>query len=64
MRIRELFWRVMDRDGCDPRFSVQTYFTVVHFVIPLGPRIVSRALAGAYALRDSDGCHRSIRWPT
>jgi AcrR family transcriptional regulator len=33
MRIRELFWRVMDRDGCDPRFSVQTYFTVVHFVV-------------------------------
>jgi AcrR family transcriptional regulator len=33
MRIRELFWRVMDRDGCDPRFAVQTYFTVVHFVV-------------------------------
>ncbi|MQA11262.1 MAG: TetR family transcriptional regulator [Pseudonocardiaceae bacterium] len=33
MRIRELFWRAMDRDGCDPRFVVQTYFTVVHFVV-------------------------------
>jgi AcrR family transcriptional regulator len=33
MRIRELFWRVMDRDGCEPRFAVQTYFTVIHFVV-------------------------------
>jgi AcrR family transcriptional regulator len=33
MRIRELFWRPMDRDGCQPQFAVQTYFTVVHFVV-------------------------------
>ncbi|GII22899.1 TetR/AcrR family transcriptional regulator [Planosporangium mesophilum] len=33
MRIRELFWRAMDSDGCDARFAVQTYFTVVHFVV-------------------------------
>lgn len=32
IRIRELFWRAMDRDGCDPRFAVQTFFTVMHFV--------------------------------
>jgi AcrR family transcriptional regulator len=33
MRIRELFWSVMDRDGCDPEFSVQTYAAVMHFVV-------------------------------
>jgi AcrR family transcriptional regulator len=33
MRIRELFWRVMDRAGCTPQFAVQTYFTVIHFVV-------------------------------
>jgi AcrR family transcriptional regulator len=44
MRIREMFWRAMDRDGCDPQFAVQTYFTVVHFV-------VCSALFGASATR-------------
>ena len=33
MRVRELFWHAMDRDGCDPAFAVRTYFTVVHFVV-------------------------------
>ncbi|HVC70634.1 MAG TPA: TetR/AcrR family transcriptional regulator [Acidimicrobiales bacterium] len=33
MRLREMFWRVMDRDGCEPQFAVQTYFTVIHFVV-------------------------------
>jgi AcrR family transcriptional regulator len=33
MRIRELFWNVMDRDGCDPEFAVQTYAAVLHFVV-------------------------------
>jgi AcrR family transcriptional regulator len=33
MRIRELFWSVMDRDGCDPDFAVQTYAAVMHFVV-------------------------------
>jgi AcrR family transcriptional regulator len=33
MRIRELFWSVMDRDGCDPEFAVQTYAAVMHFVV-------------------------------
>ncbi|MEV6561495.1 TetR/AcrR family transcriptional regulator [Nocardia sp. NPDC051756] len=33
MRIRELCWRAMDRDGCDPQFTVQTFFTVIHFVV-------------------------------
>jgi AcrR family transcriptional regulator len=44
MRVREMFWRVMDRDGCDPQFAVQTYFTVIHFV-------VCSALFGASATR-------------
>ena len=33
MRIREFFWSVMDRDGCDPAFAVQTYAAVMHFVV-------------------------------
>jgi AcrR family transcriptional regulator len=33
MRIRELFWSVMDRDGCEPEFAVQTYAAVMHFVV-------------------------------
>jgi hypothetical protein len=33
MRIRELFWSVMDRDGCDPEFAVKTYAAVMHFVV-------------------------------
>jgi AcrR family transcriptional regulator len=33
MRFRELFWSVMDRDGCDPEFAVQTYAAVLHFVV-------------------------------
>jgi AcrR family transcriptional regulator len=33
IRIRELFWSVMDRDGCDPRLIVRTYFSIVHFVV-------------------------------
>jgi AcrR family transcriptional regulator len=33
MRLREMFWRVMDRDGCEPQFAVQTYFTIIHFVV-------------------------------
>jgi AcrR family transcriptional regulator len=44
MRVREMFWRAMDRDGCDPQFAVQTYFTVIHFV-------VCSALFGASATR-------------
>jgi AcrR family transcriptional regulator len=50
MRIRELFWSVMDRDGCDPKFSVQTYAAVMHFV-------VCSALFGAGAARQ-----RSTAW--
>jgi AcrR family transcriptional regulator len=33
MRVRELFWSVMDRDGCEPEFAVQTYAAVMHFVV-------------------------------
>lgn len=33
VRIRELFWSVMDRDGCDPQFAVQTFFSILHFVV-------------------------------
>jgi AcrR family transcriptional regulator len=33
MRVRELFWRVMDHDGCEPQFAVQTYAAVMHFVV-------------------------------
>jgi AcrR family transcriptional regulator len=33
MRIRELFWSVMDRDGCEAEFAVQTYSAVMHFVV-------------------------------
>jgi AcrR family transcriptional regulator len=33
MRVRELFWRVMDRDGCAPEFAVQTYAVVMHLVV-------------------------------
>lgn len=44
MRLREMFWRVMERDGCEPQFAVQTYFTVIHFV-------VCSALFGAGAIR-------------
>ena len=33
IRIRELFWSVMDRDGCDPRLIVRTYFSIIHFVV-------------------------------
>lgn len=33
MRVREMFWRAMDRDGCDPRFAVQVYSSVMHFVV-------------------------------
>ena len=44
MRIRELFWSVMDRDGCDPEFAVQTYAAVMHFV-------VCSAIFGAAAAR-------------
>ena len=33
MRIRELFWSVMDRDGCQAEFAVQTYSAVMHFVV-------------------------------
>jgi AcrR family transcriptional regulator len=44
MRIRELFWSVMDRDGCEAEFAVQTYSAVMHFV-------VCSALFGAGATR-------------
>ena len=33
MRVRELFWSVMDRDGCTPQFAVQVYSSVMHFVV-------------------------------
>ena len=33
MRIRELFWSVMDREGCEAAFAVQTYSAVMHFVV-------------------------------
>jgi AcrR family transcriptional regulator len=33
MRLRELFWSVMDRDGCAPEFAVHTYGAVMHFVV-------------------------------
>ena len=33
MRIRELFWSVMDREGCEAEFAVQTYSAVMHFVV-------------------------------
>lgn len=33
MRIREMFWSVMDRDGCIPEFAVQVYSSIMHFVV-------------------------------
>jgi AcrR family transcriptional regulator len=33
MRVREMFWSVMDRDGCAPQFAVQTYGAVMHYVV-------------------------------
>jgi len=33
MRIREMFWSVMDRDGCEPAFAVQVYSSVMHLVV-------------------------------
>jgi AcrR family transcriptional regulator len=33
MRVRELFWSVMDREQCEPEFAVQTYAAVMHFVV-------------------------------
>ena len=47
MRIRELFWSVMDRDGCEAEFAVQTYSAVMHFV-------VCSALFGAGAARQGN----------
>jgi AcrR family transcriptional regulator len=47
MRIREMFWSVMDRDGCDAEFAVQTYSAVMHFV-------VCSALFGAGATRQGN----------
>jgi AcrR family transcriptional regulator len=47
MRVRELFWSVMDRDGCSPEFAVQTYASVIHFV-------VSSAIFSAAAMRRGD----------
>ncbi|HEY7947200.1 MAG TPA: TetR/AcrR family transcriptional regulator [Acidimicrobiales bacterium] len=54
MRLREMFWQVMDRDRCDPQFAVQTYFTVIHFV-------VCSALFGASATRKSNGAWEESR---
>jgi hypothetical protein len=50
MRIRELFWSVMDRDGCEAEFAVRTYSAVMHFV-------VCSALFGAGATR-----HGNTAW--
>ncbi len=47
MRVRELFWSVMDRDGCTPEFAVQTYAAVMHFVVS------SAVFAAAAAKRGS-----------
>lgn len=47
MRIRELFWSVMDRDGCEAEFAVRTYSAVMHFV-------VCSALFGAGATRQGN----------
>lgn len=33
IRVRELFWSVMERDGCEPAFAIQTYGSVMHFVV-------------------------------
>ncbi len=33
MRVREMFWSVMDRDGCEPDFAVQVYSSVMHSVV-------------------------------
>lgn len=72
MRIREMFWSVMDREGCAPEFAVQTYAAVMHFV-------VCSAIFGAGAARKdntawsgetSSGLHELIdllparRYPT
>jgi AcrR family transcriptional regulator len=46
MRLRELFWQAMDRDGCDPQFAVQTFFTIVHFVVCSALFGVSSGLRG------------------
>jgi AcrR family transcriptional regulator len=54
MRLREMFWRVMDRDGCEAQFAVQTYFTVIHFV-------VCSALFGASAIRNANATWETSR---
>jgi len=33
MRVRELFWSVMDRDGCEPERAIHVYSSVMHFVV-------------------------------
>jgi AcrR family transcriptional regulator len=53
MRVREMFWRVMDRDGCDPEFVVQTYFTVIHFVVCSALFVANATRQGRTAWRTS-----------
>ena len=55
MRIRELFWSVMDRDGCDPEFAVQTYAAVMHFVV------CSAIFTAGAARRGNSGVERKNR---
>jgi AcrR family transcriptional regulator len=33
MHIREMFWSVMDRDGCEPQFAIHVYSSVMHFIV-------------------------------
>jgi AcrR family transcriptional regulator len=51
MRVRELFWNVMDRDGCEPEFAVQTYAAVMHFVVCSAIFSAAAALRGSTAWR-------------
>jgi AcrR family transcriptional regulator len=46
MRVRELFWSVMERDGCEPAFAMQTYGSVMHYVV------CSAVFGAVFATRD------------
>jgi len=72
MRIREMFWNVMDRDGCEPEFAVQTYAAVMHFVVcsAIFGAGVARKETTAWSGESSSGLHDLVdllparRYPT
>jgi len=62
MRIREMFWSVMDRDGCEPQFAVQVYSAVMHFVVcsAVFSASVSRRGDSAWNGKASSGLHELL----